>query len=189
MAVKKEIPLRGKIFMWILRIAIIGLAIWYFAAGQLGVLIFFAFVVVANALLERRARNKMKKNRMKIALDIHGVCDTNPKFFKELTRLFISNGHEVHILTGRRVKDGALDEIEELGLEYTHFFSITDYHHDKGTEVNDDENGDPWIDDIAWDRSKGDYCKRNNIDFCIDDTERYGQYFETPFAYMNIKKD
>ena len=62
---------------------------------------------------------------MKIGLDIHGVCDTNPEFFKELTRLFFQAGHEIHILTGRRESDGALNEIKELGLDYTHFFSIT----------------------------------------------------------------
>lgn len=125
---------------------------------------------------------------MKIALDIHGVCDANPEFFIELSKLFVNSGQEVHILTGRRISDGALKEIEELGLSYTHFFSISDYHKEIGTNMRNDMNGDPWMDDETWDRTKGDYCKRNKIDFCIDDTERYGKYFETPFAYMKIKK-
>ena len=51
---------------------------------------------------------------MKIGLDIHGVCDANPEFFAELTNLFIEAGHEIHILTGRRVSDGALKEIKVL---------------------------------------------------------------------------
>ena len=126
---------------------------------------------------------------MKIGLDIHGVCDASPKFFSELTKLFIAAGHEVHILTGRRVSDGAMNEIEELGLSYTHFFSISDYHDKSETVVRDDKNGNPWMDDETWDRTKGDYCNKHNIDFCIDDTERYGKYFETPFAFMKIKKD
>jgi len=126
---------------------------------------------------------------MKIGLDIHGVCDANPKFFAELTNLFVEAGHEIHILTGRRESDGALKEIHELDLRYTHFFSIADYHEKVGTKMHNDEKGRPWMADDVWDRTKGDYCKEHNIDFCIDDTERYGQYFETPFAYMKIKKD
>lgn len=126
---------------------------------------------------------------MKIGLDIHGVCDTSPEFFKVLTKLFVDAGHEVHILTGRRVSDGAIKEIEDLNISYTHFFSIADYHESSGTEMSNDNNGNPWMDDETWDRTKGDYCKRNNIDFCLDDTERYGKYFETPFAFIKIKKD
>jgi hypothetical protein len=126
---------------------------------------------------------------MKIALDIHGICDANPLFFSELSRLFVEAGHEIHILTGRRVSDGALKEIDELKITYTHFFSISDYHEEMGTSMHDDNKGNPWMDDETWDRTKGDYCDRNKIDFCIDDTERYGVYFKTPFAFMKIKKN
>jgi copper homeostasis protein CutC len=126
---------------------------------------------------------------MKIALDIHGICDTSPEFFKELSRLFVEAGHELHILTGRRVSDGAMEEIEELGIRHTHFFSIADYHAEVGTKMWEDKNGNPWLDDETWDRTKGDYCKRNEIDFCIDDTERYGDYFSTPFGFMKIFKN
>lgn len=125
---------------------------------------------------------------MKIGLDIHGVCDSHPEFFSELSRLFVEAEHEVHIITGRRASDGAIKEIEELGLTYTHFFSISDFHDNSNSEVTNDENGNPWMDDETWDRTKGDYCQRNEIDFCLDDTERYGKYFKTPFAFMKIKK-
>jgi hypothetical protein len=130
-----------------------------------------------------------EKRVMKIGLDIHGVCDANPEFFVELSKLFVNSGHEVHILTGRRVSDGALQEIKELGLSYTHFFSISDHHKNVGTVMRNDKNGNPWMEDETWDRTKGDYCKEQNIDFCMDDTERYGQYFVTPFAFIKIKKD
>lgn len=126
---------------------------------------------------------------MKVGFDIHGVCDANPEFFSLISKLLVDNGHEVHVLTGRRVSDGALDEVKELNISYTHFFSISDYHEEVGTKMWEDENGNPWLDDVTWDSTKGNYCKRNNIDFCIDDTERYGQYFETPFAFMKVKKD
>jgi len=126
---------------------------------------------------------------MKIGLDIHGVCDSHPEFFALISKLLVNDGHEVHILTGRRVSDGAMDEVKDLGLSYTHFFSIADHHENNGTIMCDDNRGNPWMNDEVWDRTKGDYCRDNQIDFCLDDTERYGQYFETPFAYMKIKKD
>lgn len=126
---------------------------------------------------------------MKIALDIHGVCDSSPEFFKLISKLIINDGGEVHILTGRRVSDGALEEVRELDIGYTHFFSIADHHEEIGTKMWEDKNGNPWLDDETWDRTKGDYCKENEIDFCMDDTERYGEYFETPFAYVKINKN
>lgn len=124
----------------------------------------------------------------KLAIDIHGVLDKAPEFFYLISKLLIENNDEVHILTGRRVSDGALDEIKELGISYTHFFSISDHHENSGTVINNDKDGNPWMDDETWDRTKGDYCKQHQIDLCIDDTERYGNYFDTPFAYMKIKK-
>jgi len=125
----------------------------------------------------------------KLSIDIHGVCDSAPEFFALISKLIIDSGGEIHILTGRRVSDGAIDEIKELGISYTHFFSIADHHEIIGTKMRNDEKGRPWMDDETWDRTKGDYCKLHQIDFCIDDTERYGKYFETPFAFMKINKD
>ena len=122
----------------------------------------------------------------KLAIDIHGVCNKAPEFFALISRLLIENNNEIHVLTGRRISDGAMDEIKELGISYTHFFSISDHHRESGTDM-DIIDGNPWMDDEIWDRSKGDYCKKHQIDFCIDDTERYGQYFETPFALIKIK--
>ena len=129
------------------------------------------------------------KKEIKIGLDIHGVCDMAPEFFSLISKLLVDNNHEVHILTGRRESDGAMKEIHDLNISYTHFFSIADHHEKVGTKMHDDDRGRPWMDDEIWDRTKGDYCRDNEIDFCIDDTERYGQYFETPFAYIKIKDD
>jgi hypothetical protein len=128
------------------------------------------------------------KKKLRIGLDIHGICDANPEFFSELSRLFVSAGHEVHIITGRRVSDGAIKEVEELGLYYTHFFSISDYHVEIGTKVWEDDEGNPWLEGDLWDRTKGDYCAKHQIDFHIDDTKRYGDYFKTPFMLSKIFK-
>jgi len=125
---------------------------------------------------------------VKIGLDIHGVCDSNPKFFAELSRLFVEAGHEVIIITGKMKSHGAVDEIKELGISYTKFFSIVDYHLEKGTEINFDSNGNPWINDDIWNRTKAEICEKENIDFHIDDSSIYGEYFNTPYAQIFIKK-
>lgn len=139
-------------------------------------------------LLEIFPKFKSPKSKLKIGLDIHGICDASPEYFAELTRLFVSAGHEVHLITGRRVCDGALEEIKDLGLSYTHFFSIADHHVNIGTKVWEDDDGNPWLEGELWDQTKGEYCKKHKIDFHIDDTERYGQYFETPFMLSKIFK-
>jgi hypothetical protein len=139
-------------------------------------------------LLQVIPKFKSPKKKLKIGLDIHGICDTSPEYFAELTRLFVGAGHEVHLITGRRICDGALEEIQDLGLSYTHFFSIADYHEKIGTKVWEDDNGNPWLEGELWDKTKGEYCKKHKIDFHIDDTERYGQYFETPFMLSKIFK-
>lgn len=153
------------------------------------ILVLSIFVIsILTSALETLSRFKPPKKKLKIGLDIHGVCDANPEFFSELSRLFVNAGHDVHIITGRRVSDGALEEIKELGLSYTHFFSISDYHVEIGTKVWEDDEGNPWLEGELWDRTKGDYCDKNQLDFHIDDTERYGQYFNTPFMLSKIFK-
>lgn len=124
---------------------------------------------------------------MKIAFDIHGVIDTAPEFFSLISKLLVENKNEVHILTGRE-EVGAIRELEKFGIYYTHFFSISDHHKSIGTEMWEDEKGRPWLDDDLWNATKGEYCEKHKIDFCLDDTEVYGEFFKTPFALINIKK-
>ena len=152
-----------------------------------GLLIFtMLFILFILKFIEIIPKFSTPKKKLKIGLDVHGICDANPEFFSELSRLLVNNNHEVHILTGRRVRDGALEEIKELGISYTHFFSIADFHEEIGTKVWEDDNGNPWLEGELWDKTKGEYCKRHRIDFHIDDTERYGEYFETPFMLSKI---
>lgn len=122
---------------------------------------------------------------MKIGFDIHGVLDKHP-IFAELTKLLVANGHEVHILTGKRVKDGALKEAEDVGAYHTHFFSIADYYDEKGQILWNDENGRPHMDSYLWDKTKAEYCKRNQIDLHFDDSPVYGQYFKDETVYARI---
>ena len=128
---------------------------------------------------------------MKIALDVHGVIDSAPNFFSELSRLFRKAGSEIHILTGSEIKPGGMEEeLKSYGMEWDFLFSITDHHKSKGESIRYDENGQPWIDDLQWDKTKAEYCEREGIDICFDDTARYGEHFKnTTFAHIKIKNN
>lgn len=123
------------------------------------------------------------------ALDIHGIVNTHPEFFAAITQSLVKDGWEIHILTGSHIEECNIkEELEKYGISYTHLFSIADYHRENKTEgMWYDPNGDPWVTDEEWDKTKADYCKRNNIPFCLDDTARYANHFETPFGYMSIQ--
>ena len=125
---------------------------------------------------------------MKIAIDIHGTIDARPVFFSKLIKLLKTYGAEIHITTGVQSSIGVKEQLRKWGIEYDVLFSITDYHLAKGTKVTWDENGDPWIEESTWDSTKGAYCKRNNIDLAIDDSDVYGIYFDTSYIHFDRKK-
>lgn len=129
---------------------------------------------------------------MKIALDIHGVLSSDPKFFRDLAQAIIHAEGEVHILTGKHIANGIMEELEKAGFQpgihYTKLFSISDYHKEIGTLMWGTTES-PWMDDAIWSRTKADYCVRNNIDLCLDDTARYIPYFTTPVALYHGKKE
>lgn len=120
---------------------------------------------------------------MKIGIDLHGVSDAYPTFFSELSRLFVAAGHECHILTGELITPALHEQIKRCNISYTHLFSISQYHKEKGTPMRFDEKNTPWIDDALWVRTKGDYAREQGLDIVFDDTESYGFHFTTPFIY------
>jgi hypothetical protein len=121
---------------------------------------------------------------VRIGLDLHGVSDAFPDFFAELSRLFIEAGHEVYVITGPPVNDRTIAEVERCGLKYTRILSIIDHHNEIGTSYRIDEKGHYWIGDEDWNRTKSILCERYAIDFHMDDSPHYGQYFKTP--YMQV---
>lgn len=128
------------------------------------------------------------KVKLKIGLDIHGVCNENHEFFATLSQLLVENGHEVHLITGPpRFKSE--EEAKNLGLSYTDFFSITDHYVALGVEVLFNANGDPFMDEYLWDKAKADYCLRKDIHLHLDDSDVYGYFFKTPYArYFSNKR-
>jgi len=117
----------------------------------------------------------MKK---KLGLDYHGVIDTHSDIFKRMAEAWIDRGHEVHLITGTSLTEEKLKEIRAHGVPFTHSFSIIDYHESIGTKIIYDEDGNPWIDDDLWNKSKAEYCRRERITIHFDDSEVYCDYFD-----------
>lgn len=123
---------------------------------------------------------------IKIGIDVHGVADTIPNFFSELTRILVENGHEVHILTGAEHTEALEFELKHtLKLSWTHFFSTTSHHKNAGTEITYID-GNPYMDNKIWNRAKSEYCRTHGIQFHIDDSDVYGKYFTTPYALFEF---
>jgi len=113
----------------------------------------------------------------KIGLDFHGVIDKEPELWSFLTENLIEKGYEIHIITGHENNEKFRAELKSLNIVWTHLFSIISYHKSIGTPVTYDKNGDPWIDEEIWNKSKAEYCKKENIDIIIDDSKIYEKYF------------
>lgn len=125
---------------------------------------------------------------MKIGLDIHGVLDSNVHghLFANMSVSLIKDGHEVHIITGEHWTPDTERKLESWGVQYTHHFSIADYHKEIGTPMSYKDPQNPFLDSYLWDRTKADYCKRKNIDMHFDDSPTYGNYFKDKSVYIKV---
>lgn len=122
---------------------------------------------------------------MKFGLDIHGTIDKMPKFFATFSQRVIANGHEVHIITGSIKTPEIEKQLKDLGIAYTHFFSVASYLIETGHTVVWQDNDNPWFDEVYWNDAKGKYCDEQNIDIHFDDSEEYKKYFTT--LYVEIR--
>jgi len=95
---------------------------------------------------------------MKLGLDLHGVIDADPALFGVLSRTVVGAGGEVHVITGSMATDALFAWLKELGISYTHVFSIASYHVSQGTPMHYDTQGNPWMDADVWNKAKAEYC-------------------------------
>jgi hypothetical protein len=131
---------------------------------------------------------------MKLGLDIHGVIDSNPKSFAFMSQSVISNNGEVHIITGGSWTTELENQLKDYGIRWTSHFSVYDYLLDSGIDsIGTIQFPDGTIqekfDYDLWDTIKAGYCKSNEIDLHIDDTEVYSKYFTTPFLLYKSSED
>lgn len=125
---------------------------------------------------------------MKFGFDIHGVLDTYPEVYGAMTQALVAAGHEVHVITGAVWTQKENDRLKGFGIEWTHFFSITTYHEELGDVEVKWVDGKPYMDADAWNCTKADYCRDNNICWLIDDSPVYGKYFSPENIYV-LQKD
>ena len=125
--------------------------------------------------------------KLKIGLDYHGVIDQNPLSFARFCDEGKQRGHKIHIITG-----GPKIKIEEYlrndNIKYDTIFAISDYYQALG-QIGQSDNGIPTISEDKWNRAKAEYCRRNKIDFHIDDSVQYMQWFSTPFCLYEKKQN
>lgn len=131
---------------------------------------------------------------MKLGLDIHGVIDSNPESFAFMSQSVITNNGEVHIITGGSWTTELEEQLKVYGIKWTSHFSVYDYLLESGIDsIGTIQFPDGTIqkkfDYELWDTIKAGYCKSNNIDLHIDDTEVYSNYFTTPFLLYKSSED
>lgn len=131
----------------------------------------------------------MSGQKFKIGVDIHGVIDSLPELFSFLTESIVKNGGEVHIITGGSWSQELESQIVNLGISWTHKFSVYDYLMEIETPtVGEIQFTDGTVQrkfkDGVWDQVKAEYCRNNEINLHIDDTLIYNDFFTTPFCRL-----
>lgn len=118
----------------------------------------------------------------KVGFDIHGAIDAYPKVFTKMGEILVASGCEVHVITGSPAGPEVEAELEAAGMKkdvnYTHFFSILDYHEELGNDVQYDKHGRGWLDNEIWNKTKAVYCSKYGIDLMIDDSPEYHKHFD-----------
>ena len=120
---------------------------------------------------------------MKIAFDVHGVIDTYPDIIYPMINLLYIMGNSVCIVSGPahdliKVDLEKLDFYNKLGIgDNMLIYSVVDYLQESDIHTWKDKNDNVWADDESWWDSKAKICKRGNIDYIIDDSEKYKSAF------------
>lgn len=126
---------------------------------------------------------------MKVGVDLHGVLDTNPEFFKAFIDTLMSQGHEVHIVSGCKASD-MLKFLQKHKIKYDFIYSITTDFLTRTIPLpfKLDKNKNPYFASKDWDKAKAVYCQNYELDMMIDDTLLYGKHFKTPFFLFKRMK-
>jgi|WetSurMetagenome_2_1015567.scaffolds.fasta_scaffold799388_2 hypothetical protein len=125
-----------------------------------------------------------RDKKLKIGIDIHGVVLSAKEDFRELTKTWLACFDEVHVITGHSLTKKFLKKIKDMGIEYSHIFSITDYLLKKGVKCEWQDKNNPWFDDKKWNPVKGWYCYKHKIDFMFDDSPQYAPFFKPPTKFI-----
>lgn len=123
---------------------------------------------------------------MKIGLDYHGVIDRYPVIFSELSKKWQLAGHKIHIVTGKEW-EAVRKSLSQIDLCWDSGFSIVDYHLSMGTPMEKKENG-WWMDADLWNKSKGEYCRREGLDLLLDNELRYADNLPETCCFIHVRE-
>ena len=117
---------------------------------------------------------------LRLGLDIHGVIDSDPVFFSELSQTVHERNGEVFIITGREKCAELLGEVEYYKVVYKDILSITSYQQALGTPISylDDRKSQPVMAPDIWNPTKAALCASANIHIMIDDSTIYEPFFQ-----------
>lgn len=115
---------------------------------------------------------------MNYGFDYHGVLNLESDKFRKAAALLVSQGHNVHVLTGSTQKYWLEESagLLEKGVHYTHFFSVSDYLKDRGIKGGGPYNN-PEYDSQLWNSAKGEYAFYVGLVEHTDDCDEYRDHF------------
>lgn len=127
----------------------------------------------------------IKKVKLKIGLDYHGVITVHPEYFSNFAKDVLARKGEIHVITGGTKKE-IVAHLKEWDIPFSKIFSIPDYYNAKG-EVIYFSDGEYKIPDDLWDKAKAEYCNLEGINMHIDDSKEYVKWFTTPYCRYDGK--
>ena len=115
------------------------------------------------------------------------MIDKYPKLFSAWSQLWVSNGFEVHILTGQE-QDRTEEKVREFGVVFTHFHSIVDWHQKLGTHMwmRNDKKG-WWMERETWLETKGGIADGYKLDIHFDDQIEYAEFFPKSCTFVWVR--
>ncbi len=130
---------------------------------------------------------------MKIAFDVHGVIDTYPKIICPMITLLKIMGNNICIVSGpeESIIKEHLEKLKFFDIcsigKWMSIYSVVDFLQESGVKTWRDKNGDVWADEQNWWDAKAKICKNHDIDYLIDDSEKYKSAFDlTNCGFIHI---
>jgi len=116
----------------------------------------------------------------RICIDMHGVIDSDPTYFKDLMYELTNMGIDIYVLSGppaeEITKKLSLFDINPLS-HFNKVLSIVDYLRSIGEKMWLDNKDTWWADEVSWWSAKANICEKMDIDVMIDNTNKYEPYF------------
>ena len=118
---------------------------------------------------------------MIIGVDLHGVIDSKPEYFKGILPAIRAFGDLVYVISGPPTDD-IRSELGKCGLyqgmHYDDIFSVVDHLKEKGIKMWQDERERWWTYDEEWWKAKAEICEKHNVDLLIDDKIEWAAHFK-----------